>query len=215
MLGHATRHCLARLADFEGRTSREVYQPFANLVVGPVVAVILFLSFGGILLFVDAEALVDHGAGRAPGAAPVFAIALLLVLGASLLVAAATVRRLHDVGRSGWWYALPGCCAVAYLLAAIPGSGIEGHGLLAFPFRIAAAAGSVALMVFLRQPGDGGANSYGPPPDDQTDHEEFRSQVERVDARIAEALARRSQAKPEPEPPPRPPEARTFGRRGL
>jgi uncharacterized membrane protein YhaH (DUF805 family) len=45
------------------------------------------------------------------------------------------VRRLHDLGRSGWWM----------MLSFIP------------------AAGAIVLLVFCLQEGDPGGNAYGPP----------------------------------------------------
>jgi uncharacterized membrane protein YhaH (DUF805 family) len=100
-------------ADFEGRARRTEYWMFflVNLIV----------SIGVTLV------------GRAIGFHALSALYGLALLLPGLAVG---VRRLHDTGRSGWWW----------LVTLIP------------------LAGAVWLIVLLALPGDQGANQYGVDP---------------------------------------------------
>jgi uncharacterized membrane protein YhaH (DUF805 family) len=75
------------------------------------------------------------------------------------LVPAATVgiRRLHDIGRSGWWMMLFGLPYLAWLFSVQSGS----QSIIA---AITLLLGSVTLLVLLVQPGIPGENSFGPDP---------------------------------------------------
>ena len=77
----AVRHVLSHYADFSGRARRAEYWWFAlfNLLVS-VVAQVVDSSFGTDPLF-----------------------RVLVTLGLFVPGLAVGVRRLHDVGRSGWW----------------------------------------------------------------------------------------------------------------
>ena len=76
-----------------------------------------------------------------------------------LLVPAATVgiRRLHDIGRSGWWMLLFGLPYVAWLISV--DSGAQG----VIP-ALALLLGSVVLLVLMVQPGMISDNAYGSNP---------------------------------------------------
>lgn len=87
----AVRSVLKRYADFSGRSRRSEYWywALAQLVLfAPLYAVAVGLTAGG-----------NEGAGGA--VAILLGITYLAVLVPSLAV---MVRRLHDTGRSGWWY---------------------------------------------------------------------------------------------------------------
>lgn len=103
--------CFTKYVDFKGRASRPEYWWF-------------FLSY--IVLYVIFLAI------KVP------AIAYLIALAYFLPLLAAAVRRLHDTGRSGWWYLI---------------------GLVPF-------VGIIILIVFLASQGNPGANAYGSPPGD-------------------------------------------------
>ena len=111
-------------ADFSGRARRKEYWMFtliATLIgLGLYVAMLVFASVSDIL-------------GGLFGLL-YFAFALALFL-PNL---AAAVRRLHDTGRSGWWY----------LIAFVPIVGI------------------FVFVYFLASEGDAGPNEYGPDPKD-------------------------------------------------
>ncbi len=101
--------CFTKYVDFKGRASRPEYWWF-------------FLSY--IVLYVIFLAI------KVP------AIAILIALAYFLPLLAAAVRRLHDTGRSGWWYLI---------------------GLVPF-------VGIIILIVFLASEGNPGQNAYGLPP---------------------------------------------------
>ena len=101
--------CFTKYVDFKGRASRPEYWWF-------------FLSY--FVLYVIFLAI------KVP------AIAYLVALVYFLPLLAAAVRRLHDTGRSGWWY----------LIVLVPFAGI------------------IILIVFLATEGNPGQNAYGSPP---------------------------------------------------
>ena len=105
---------LQRFAQFVGRAGRAEYWWFvlANFIVVVILSALSRASF-------------------------IFAV-LNLAYGIALIVPsiAVGIRRLHDVGKSGWWL----------LISLVPLVGI------------------IILIVFLATQGDPGANQYGPPP---------------------------------------------------
>ncbi len=116
--GEAVGACLRQYATFSGRAQRSEYwwwALFNTLVIGALV-----LSSG--VAGADAAAQ-DMIAG----------VAVLVLLLPSLAV---TVRRLHDIGRSGWWV----------LIGVVP------------------VVGSIILLVFAMLPGTLGPNRFGPAP---------------------------------------------------
>ena len=81
-------------------------------------------------------------------------------------------RRLHDVGRTGWWQALvafwPLTGAFGFWVAALDEGGSSPEalalpGILALISLIAAVIGLIILLVFAVREGDDGDNAYGPP----------------------------------------------------
>ena len=111
---------LKKYADFTGRAPRAEYWWFYLLVIiGYVVATII-------------DSLV--GLGRMVG--PYGAIAMLFGLAMLVPSIAVGIRRLHDLGKSGWWL----------LIALIP------------------FIGAIVLIVFFVQAGTPGDNEYGPDP---------------------------------------------------
>ena len=111
-------------ADFEGRARRKEYWMFYLFSALVAIAVVVVAGILGAI----AEVLGWLG------------VLLYAALGLGLFLPglAAAVRRLHDTGRSGWWY------------------------LVAFvPF-----IGGFILLYFLVIEGDAGPNEYGPDPKD-------------------------------------------------
>lgn len=86
-----------------------------------------------VLVFVVLAIVLPAGGGTESGAEALIGVASLALLLPSLAV---TVRRLHDTGRSGWWW----------FITLIP------------------LVGPIVLIVFLATAGDQGPNKYGPPP---------------------------------------------------
>jgi uncharacterized membrane protein YhaH (DUF805 family) len=111
--GDAVKTCFSKYAVFSGRANRPEYWWF-------------FLSY--VIIYSIAFAIA--------AAIDVLALAYLVGLAYFIPLLAAAVRRLHDTGRSGWWY----------LIALVP------------------FVGFIILIVFLASEGNPGANEYGPPP---------------------------------------------------
>ncbi|MEO8574281.1 MAG: DUF805 domain-containing protein [Pyrinomonadaceae bacterium] len=111
---------LQNYANFQGRARRKEYWFFVLFnAIFAVIAMILDNLFG--LTFKDS------------GTGPFY---LLYVLATLIPGLAVSVRRLHDIGKSGWFM----------LLALIP------------------CVGGIILLIFDVTPGDAGENEYGPDP---------------------------------------------------
>lgn len=135
----SVKTCFRKYAVFEGRAARPEFWWFAlfgflgRLVIGTLDRVL----FGGFMRGYGMYGPGMHGHGmygygfHGPAIlATIFSLAILLP---SLAVGA---RRLHDIGRSGWWM----------LLWFIP------------------VVGWLVLLYWFIQPGPGGSNAYGPAP---------------------------------------------------
>lgn len=127
--GEAVKSVLGQYVGFSGRARRSEYwffYLFTVLVIGALYAVAIALLASG--------AAGDPEAPNAVGglvAAVIGVVALALFL-PSLAVA---IRRLHDTGRSGWWY----------LITFVP-------------------LGGIVLLVFFVLDSEPGANRFGPNP---------------------------------------------------
>jgi uncharacterized membrane protein YhaH (DUF805 family) len=78
-----------------------------------------------------------------------------------------SVRRLHDVGRAGWWLLAPtGLAFAAGVAAATTDGDIAGSGLSAVTFGLllATAAAMVLIFAWSLTRGTAGDNRYGPDP---------------------------------------------------
>ena len=151
--------CLRNYVAFSGRARRSEYWWFvlAVALAGLVASLIdAALGFGG-----------PRGGGG-----PINALVSLLTF---LPLLAAGWRRLHDVGRSGWWLLAPPVAALlgaAAVVAVIElSSGVAGGtatALSAVPGVLGLAAG-IFLLVLLVRRGEPGPNRFGPPPGATTD----------------------------------------------
>lgn len=128
--GEAIHTCFAKMVTFQGRASRSEFWWFALFLwlLTFVVAFVLSAFLGDSINSNPA----DPFANMALLFGPILVGAFVLML-ASLSV---TIRRLHDSGKTGWWY----------WIAAIPYVG----GLL--------------LLIFMLLPGTDGDNRFGPKP---------------------------------------------------
>lgn len=111
----AVKTCFDKYATFKGRARRPEYWYFA-----------LFTFAGSIIL-----SIVDAVVFMSQNFSPLSSLFSLAMLVPSLAVGA---RRLHDIGRSGWWL----------LIALVP------------------VIGFIVLIIFLVKKGDEEANEYGP-----------------------------------------------------
>jgi uncharacterized membrane protein YhaH (DUF805 family) len=109
--------CWKKYAVFSGRARRKEYWMFV------LINVLIGLAIGVVLGIVGAAQAADG-------------LSTLYSLAAFLPGLAVTCRRLHDTGRSGWWF----------LLVFLP------------------IVGSIVLIVFLCLDGQPGENAYGPNP---------------------------------------------------
>jgi uncharacterized membrane protein YhaH (DUF805 family) len=113
----AVKTCFQKYAVFSGRARPSEYWWWVLFNILLVVVLVLVFS----------------GGGTETGAEALIGLAWLALLLPSLAV---TVRRLHDTGRSGWWW----------FISLVP------------------LVGPIVLIVFLATAGDPGPNRYGPAP---------------------------------------------------
>ncbi|MCG8624319.1 MAG: DUF805 domain-containing protein [Proteobacteria bacterium] len=133
-----------RFFDFFGRANRREFWLFA----------IFYLCASFLLLW---SALLLGLLFPFPATATVLLIAFYLFAWGSLIpLLAVAIRRLHDIGRSGWWILL-GLSSVCLL---IPPSLLGGwRGVLWLPV-----VAMLALLVMLMWRGEAGINRFGTPP---------------------------------------------------
>lgn len=186
-------HGLRGLTRFKGRDPRGLFWPYALVVIG-----LAFVALGAVMLpemyasFDRMAAYVaehpesgsvtysTNGAsvsveGHHPELMPDFRKLIggmaAVVVGLFVLLAAAVTRRLHDVGRAGFWGLPPlilfgsSCVVFPWAMEAM-GAG-EYPDLrpffLAFANNVLYLAALALLIVFLVLPGKKDANRYGPP----------------------------------------------------
>ena len=113
-------YCLQHYADFNGRARRSEYWYF--VLFNFIVSILIGLSLGVIAGLLNVPALVY--------------LAYLWSLAVFIPSLAVSVRRLHDIGRSGWWL----------LLSLIP------------------LVGAIILILWHCTDSQPGANQYGPNP---------------------------------------------------
>ena len=124
---------LKRYAEFGGRSRRKEYWMFALLllILGVIAAAIdIMLGFG--MTYRDLSS-TGYGVAAATHNGPVEIVLWLATFIPSLAV---TVRRLHDLDKSGWWLLI-----------------------ILVPF-----IGAIVLLVFMCIEGTRGANRFGPDP---------------------------------------------------
>lgn len=124
----AVRSAFGKYVTFSGRARRAEYWWFALfcVIVALVVGVVDYMIFGGTVTQIE-------GGYSYASNGPLAAIWSLVILLPAISV---LVRRLHDTGRSGWWY-----------------------WILLVPL-----VGVLLLLWWLTRPGDQGPNAYGPDP---------------------------------------------------
>lgn len=116
-------------ANFNGRSRRADYW-WAMLCQ---MIIMMILSMGGVVQLMTAMI-----AGQTPSAVGIILVLVYVIFSLASLVPsiAIIVRRLHDIGKSGWWY----------FIAFVP------------------MVGAILLLVFLCTAGTAGDNMYGPDP---------------------------------------------------
>ena len=132
----AIRACLSRYARFAGRARRG--------------------EFWWFYLFTILVSLLTGMVDGTIGSGLLGIVASLALLPPTL---AAGARRLHDIGRSGWWQ---GAMLPPLLLGGMAASS-EAARWLALPLLGLAIGLALLLLWWLTRPGEPGANRYGPP----------------------------------------------------
>lgn len=171
----AVGECISKYAIFSGRARRSEYWWFYLFM--SIIFVIMFgLSSMAKFIFDDASttaSVVD------------IVLAVILALSALFLVIpslAVQVRRLHDVGRSGWWLVWQVIASLAYesaVLVLLGGRSSDSGTLeqIRMAFDVSVVAGivmtllrlahvvlAIAILVFLLQDSHKDENKYGPSP---------------------------------------------------
>ncbi|MCA1661855.1 MAG: DUF805 domain-containing protein [Novosphingobium sp.] len=144
---------LRRYAEFSGRSRRKEYWMFT---------VFVFLVSLALMLIEMAVGMAEtFGAAGGP-------LSLIFSLATLIPSISVSVRRLHDIDRTGWWLLAPivplvlvGYAAVTQLTWLV---GIAG---------VLALIGLVMLLVFAVTNGTPGPNRFGPDPKDPTSAEVF------------------------------------------
>ena len=161
----AVRECFRKYGDFSGRSPRPEYWWW----------IVAYVIAGSILATIDAfiVSLLDQEDAFSP-------LYLVFVLAVVLPSLAVTSRRLHDIGKSGWWllvwivvtsigwipFALGAASLALGLLDEWSGTSVEWiplilGGFLTFVVQVSV---FVWMVLWLARQGDAGPNSYGPSP---------------------------------------------------
>lgn len=120
--------------DFSGRATRGDFwwAYLANILVGAVIGAVTGLFVG--ILAIISEDLAAIGSILVGGIATLYGLIIIVPF------IALTVRRFHDIDKSGWWYliclALSGCCGI----------------------------GGILFIIFMCKDGTPGTNNFGPDP---------------------------------------------------
>lgn len=101
-------NCFRKYAVFSGRARRTEYWMF--VLINTLIMIALLLPMAVFAASLDSE----NSAATSSDANPIivalffifFSVYLLYLLAMFIPMLAVTVRRLHDTGRSGWWYLL-------------------------------------------------------------------------------------------------------------
>ena len=151
--GQAISAFFSNYANFQGRTRRSGYWwvVLFMVIVSIVIALVDRFAFAGLW----PQNLLDAGFG------PISAVFFLIVAIPSLALG---VRRLHDVGRSGWWLVLPAVPGAAQSAVIGLGGAAAMTSFLSIALGFLTLAASIVLFVFYIKDSQPGANSYGPNP---------------------------------------------------
>ena len=154
----AVKTCFAKYLVLEGRAGRAEFWWF-------LLAVILAGALASVL-----DALAYDTAPDDIGLVGI--LVLLVTLIPSVTV---TVRRLHDTGRSGYWYVLFLCAPILMILLSIPMIllsevfSLEAIGALGLLFLFSLLALFIWFICWMAAPSEPRANRYGPNPFDPAD----------------------------------------------
>ena len=181
---------LVKYVDFQGRARRSefwlwvLFRIVLGMVTGAFVGTAVFSSLGPLISnpHMDPDVFMQH---YMASVGPIFPLIQLINLGLLLPSIAVGVRRLHDIGRSGWWWCLPIAAAiVSIILFVILGGAqifsVAGHtdsmsdaegakfafgimGTLLLCMLLVLVA-EIVMLVFYVTEGKRGPNRFGPDP---------------------------------------------------
>lgn len=155
---------LKRYAEFSGRSRRKEYWMW---VLFTIIASMVLALLDGVLGLTLGE---DDGTPTAAFTST-GVLGALFSLGTLIPNIAVSIRRLHDVNRTGWWILVPfGLAIVAGLLGGSLG-GAAGGALAGAGAGVGAALlgfiiGTIVLLVFAVMEGTRGPNRFGADPKD-------------------------------------------------
>ena len=148
--------CFAKYAVFSGRARRKEYWGF-----------FLFSQLIGLGLYIPVAimsfAMGDEELAFADVISSIYSLGLLLP---SLAVSA---RRLHDIGRSGWymlWWVLPTICIIIWSIAIVSTNAADTSPFAIvtfFGWLMGCIAGFILWIISMCKAGDSGENQYGQP----------------------------------------------------
>ena len=144
---------LRRYADFRGRSHRQEFWSFT--IATAIVS-------AGLDLVDERLGLADDRAAWALGSSGMLGAAFSL---ATLLPSiAVAVRRLHDIGRSGWWLTIPLAGVVGSVIAIDASDDLQGTDIGALALLAALLVSLLILLVLFCLEGSHGPNRFGPDP---------------------------------------------------
>ena len=183
-MGEAIKACISKYATFSGRSRRSEYWWFSLFLL--IISIVLLAPIGVCVALIDSGT-INPDAG-AWSVVVVIAGILALLSGLFLLFSiipsiSVQVRRLHDVGRSGWWvfwmFAISLVAAVVPLFVLGFDKAVDMNdfsiisnsfsaslvsGLIVLVANIANWAMGIAVFIFSLFDSQRGANKYGPSP---------------------------------------------------
>lgn len=126
----SVRTCFSKYATFTGRAGRSEFWWFVlfNLIARIVARIVDGILFGGPMVMMQH----GHGYGMWEVYSPGGIVTGIVMLGLILPQLAVGARRLHDIGRSGWWQLIVLIPLLGWLLLLYwfvqPSSGPNTHG---------------------------------------------------------------------------------------
>ena len=133
--------CLRQYADFSGRARRKEYW--------------MFILFNAIISFV---------LGFIDGLLGLNLLSYIYALVIFIPSLAVSVRRLHDIGRCGWWYLLPMFPFIGLSALLAFGSFTSSAAII---LGLAALGTGILMLVWFCTDSEGGSNKWGPNPKEE------------------------------------------------
>ena len=160
--GSCVYSALAQYASFSGRATRAEYWWFYLFTV--IISAPLSILYN----IMDASDTL-HSRALSPDTLGVAIIYFLVSAGTILPSLAVGVRRLHDVGRSGWWFALIPTLYIGALILIALGISFSRNGsisgicfVLGILFFLSLLTLAITIFVWLVSDSHRGTNKYGP-----------------------------------------------------